>query len=428
MTKKENNKQQGGGLFDFLSGETSKSKPVLRAKQSEDRLISSYESYIYSKKYYENIYDKHLENLTTLDELSKMGNSLVTLFKDNIYTPYIAEEKSIDTTNSLLLRNYLFTVTKEEPRLANFRKDHIIAQIQNVLNNYHSNDRKIFSDYDIAIDGGKVDITFILQNGVREGKKIDINSNYIINEKQLVKAIENILDIHKGNITKGRKPYENKDDFIVKEEELNIPGFNNSVVTDKNKLTKLLTGKNNNTEKKSLVARALSKKNSNTGKKEYKPKKIEKKKTQRNTTEEFLKKVKGPEYNKEKERVATGVEKPLTKKQILDFQHQQVLPVEEEKNELGRDVFGIVNSTEELRKLLGLTENKSKPGAKTIYNDIPLEKLKKLDLSQVTDKAELDKICNRFSEDEDTCKKMDQCWYNAKSDPKCYRFKQKDEV
>ena len=68
---------------------------------------------------------------------------------------------------------------------------------------------------------------------------------------------------------------------------------------------------------------------------------------------------------------------------------------------------------------------KEKP---TIYNNVPIEKLKQMDLSQITDKAELDKICNRFSEEEETCKKMDQCWYNPKTDPKCYRFKQKDET
>lgn len=409
-------KEQKGGFLNLFGD--SKSTPGLNGIRSETRLVRSYENYITSKRDYEAKYDKHMDNLMTMDKFYGLNNSLVSLFKDSIYSKYIEKEQKINTNNALLLRNYLFAVTNQEPTPVNFRKDHIIAQINNVLYQYHSNDRKIFSDIDIKLEGNKVDITFILMNGERVGKKVSINSNYIVKEEQVDEAIKSILDKYKIPLTKVRKGYKETNNFIVKEEELNIPGFNNSIIENKDKLSTLLI--NNRTKKRGRNN------NSNIGKKEYKPKNIDKKNSEVNNT--LLRKVKGDAYDKEKEKVATGENKPLTKKQILDFQHQQVLPVAEEKNELGRDVFGIVNSTDELRKLLGLDENKNSKNKKTIYNDIPLEKLKQLDLSQIKDKDELDKICNRFSEDEETCKKTDACWYNPKSEPKCYRFKQKDEV
>ena len=126
----------------------------------------------------------------------------------------------------------------------------------------------------------------------------------------------------------------------------------------------------------------------------------------------------------EPEPLATGENQPLTKKQILRFQHQQVIPVEDEPDEYGKPIFAVSDITNDVRELLGLQVKKQKKAS--FYDDIPLEKLKKMDFSQLS-KESLDKVCKRFSNDETTCKEIEQCWYNAKSNPSCYRFKGKED-
>ena len=78
--------------------------------------------------------------------------------------------------------------------------------------------------------------------------------------------------------------------------------------------------------------------------------------------------------------------------------------------------------------LLGIpVKDKKENTSLKIYEEMPLDALKKINHEDLT-KEELDIVCRRFSDDEETCSKIKKCWYNAKTEPKCYRFKDKDET
>jgi hypothetical protein len=119
----------------------------------------------------------------------------------------------------------------------------------------------------------------------------------------------------------------------------------------------------------------------------------------------------------------TGKDEPLTKQQILNFQHQQVIPTTGDFDEKGKPILAVSDITDDVREILGFDVKRPQ---KAYKNNIPPEQLKDMDLSKLS-KENLEKVCNKFSEDEETCKNIEQCWYNAKSNPKCYRFKSKDE-
>jgi hypothetical protein len=411
-----NKKQKGSGILDYFSS-NKKNNPISIAINSESNLFKTYSEYLNAKIKYEESYNKHLDNLITLDKINNMGSSLVTVFKDILYPNNIEGYTNYDYKNPLLLSSYLID---DETKPANFRREHIRQQIWYQIYNLSEYDNSLFTGVNVKLlDNKNVMVSFILLNNIQFDRKVSISSNYIINEKELNEHIEeiimNVKSNNKLNLKKSAKVNINNN-FLLKNETVNVPGFNNNFIKNTKKL-------NNKLKLNNKTGKILPSKRSNI---KPKPKNItnnnKKKKllSYNNSFEQFQKKIRGSP-----EKPATGENEPLTKKQILHFQHQQVIPIEEEPDVEGKPIFAVSDITNDVRELLGLEVKKQQKAS--FYDNIPLEKLKEMDFSQLS-KESLDKICKRFSEDEDTCKKIEQCWYNAKSNPKCYRFKGKEET
>jgi hypothetical protein len=412
MKKKNNKNQKGSGMFNYFSSNNSSINPLTRAINSEKKIFDTYSTYLDAKLKFENTYNKHLENLITLDKINKMGSSLVSVFENIVYPNNIEGYKKYDYKNPLLLSSYLLT---DDTTPANFRREHIRQQVWYQIYKLSDYDNSLFTGVDIKlIDKKTVMVSFILLNNIQYDRKVEVSSNYILNEKQLLNHIKEIV-MHIKSTNKLIFKKEKKDinnNFLLDNENINIPSFNNNFTKNTKKLNNKL--KRNNKTSKKLPAKLST----------IKP--VPKRITNENKKEKWL--SHNNEYEQFQKKILGSPEKPtnepLTKKQILHFQHQQVIPVEEEPDTEGKPIFSVSDITNDVRELLGLEVKKQQKAS--FYNDIPLEKLKTMDLSQLS-KESVDKICKRFSDDEDTCKKIEQCWYNAKSNPKCYRFKSKDE-
>lgn len=220
-------KQKGGFLLDLLFGnkkrrqtQTKKvGKTVLAAsKDSEDKLIKSYENLAsVSKKYYED-YNKHLENLITLDDINGM-TGLQSTFKNVIVKTLFKGYDKVDQSSPILLKNYSVT-ENTTPKF--FRKEHLISQIRYKLSGFALKDTLLISQYDISMADNKAIIKFKMINGDIHEKSVPIDSNF---NMDLSKLQSDLREIIKSMKKKMDYEIEIADDFELTEADLEIPGL-----------------------------------------------------------------------------------------------------------------------------------------------------------------------------------------------------------
>ena len=388
---------KGGGLFDFFTkSETD------NAIKTEKNLLDLQAKYTEAKKAYDTVYDKHLANLLTIGEMNGIGSSLVDLFNGIVFPNDIQGKVEYDYENPLLLKNYLLADKKDSVK---FRKEHIRQQILYQINKLHPNDIKLIKGVDISMNNKKINIGFVAYNNRQFDRSVSISDNYIINIPELLEKIKDVIIIIKKTetILKPVKKFKNNN-FTIKNNKVIVPGATNVN-------SKLKTKKNNKSKKNNITSTRMEIQIPETDKK------------QKNTLGDILEKVKDKPVE-----LPTGENAPLSKQQILQFQHQQTLnPDIEIKNNGSKQRVYNNKLSDELKELLGIGQNK-KTNKKSFYDNIPLEKLTQLDFTKITDKSDLDTICERLSDKEEDCKKIDKCWYNPKGEPKCYRFKTKNEI
>lgn len=378
---KQVGKKNGGGIFSVFQ-----TSPISKAQSSESNFLSAYEDYIIAKKEYDEKYDAHLANLITLDTVNKMGSSFVDVFKTILMPNDFDGDTEIDIKNPLLLKSYLLS---SESRPEEFRKQHMRQQVLYQIHQLKPEYAELFKTVNVKLSGKKVITEFVMKNSRLFIRELDISRNYIIDPQQIEYNIRNIISIVGKSSNNKKIPTRNS--YKIENSPVIFKGNN--------------TRKINNYLNKSKAKFMLNA-------------------TKKNNSTRFNQFIKPLE--KTPVELPTGNNKPLSKQQILQFQQQQVLPVEKEKNESGREKIVYEKSvTDEIKDLLGLGK---KNNNKKVYNNIPVEKLAELDFSKITDKTDLDKICQRLSDREDDCKKIDKCWYNPKGEPKCYRFKSKNEI
>lgn len=228
MERTINQKEQKAGfLLDLLFGkkkgrqpQTKKaSKTVLGAtKDSEEKLIKSYESLATaSKKYYED-YNKHLENLITLDDINGMSG-LQSTFKNVIVKNLFKGYDKVDQSNPILLKNYLVS-ENTAPKF--FRKEHLMAQIRYKLSGFALKDTLLISQYDVALEDNKAIVKFTMINGDKHEKSVPVDSNF---NMDLSKLQSDLRDIIKSMKKKMDYEIEIADDFELGDVELDIPGL-----------------------------------------------------------------------------------------------------------------------------------------------------------------------------------------------------------
>jgi hypothetical protein len=219
--------KKGGFLLDLLFGkkkgrqpQTKKtSKTILGStKDSEEKLIKSYESLATaSKKYYED-YNKHLENLITLDDMNGMSG-LQTTFKNVIVKNLFKGYDKVDQSNPILLKNYLVS-ENTTPKF--FRKEHLMSQIRYKLAGFALKDTLLISEYDVALEDNKAIVKFRMINGDKHEKSVPVDSNF---NMDLSKLQGDLREIIKSMKKKMDYEIEIADDFELGDIELEIPGL-----------------------------------------------------------------------------------------------------------------------------------------------------------------------------------------------------------
>lgn len=221
------NKQKGGFLLDLLFGKKEKqprqtkkqTKTILGAsKDSEEKLIKSYEGLATaSKKYYED-YNKHLANLITLDDINGM-TGLQTTFKNVIVKNLFKGTDKVDQSSPILLRNY--SVSENiTPKF--FRREHLISQVRYKLSGFALKDTILISEYDVGMEDNKAIIKFKMINGDKHEKSVPIDSNF---NMDLSKLQNDLREIIKSMKKKMDYEIEIADDFELTEADLEIPGL-----------------------------------------------------------------------------------------------------------------------------------------------------------------------------------------------------------
>jgi len=219
--------QKGGFLLDLLFGkkkaqprQTKKTnKSILGAsKDSEEKVIKSYENVAAaSKKYYED-YNKHLENLITLDDINGM-TGLQSTFKNIIVKNLFKGTDKVDQSSPILLRNYSVS---ENITPKYFRREHLISQVRYKLAGFALKDTLLISQYDVSMADNKAIIKFKMINGDTHEKSVSIDSNF---NMDLSKLQSDLREIIKSMKKKMDYEIEIADDFELTEADLEIPGL-----------------------------------------------------------------------------------------------------------------------------------------------------------------------------------------------------------
>ncbi len=220
-------KQKGGFLLDLLFGkkkaqprQTKKTnKSVLGiSKDSEEKVIKSYENVAAaSKKYYED-YNKHLENLITLDDINGM-TGLQSTFKNVIVKNLFKGTDKVDQSSPILLRNYSVS---ENITPKYFRREHLISQVRYKLAGFALKDTLLISQYDVSMEDNKAIIKFKMINGDTHEKSVSVDSNF---NMDLSKLQSDLREIIKSMKKKMDYEIEIADDFELTEADLEIPGL-----------------------------------------------------------------------------------------------------------------------------------------------------------------------------------------------------------
>jgi hypothetical protein len=220
-------KQKGGFLLDLLFGKKKARQPQTKkagksvlgaSKDSEDKLIKSYESLAsVSKKYYED-YNKHLENLITLDDINGM-TGLQATFKNVIVKNLFKGYDKVDQSSPMLLKNYSVT-ENTTPKF--FRKEHLISQIRYKLASFALKDTLLISQYDVSMEDNKAVIKFKMINGDKHEKTVAIDSDF---NMDLSKLQSDLREVIKSMKKKMDYEIEIADDFELTEADLEIPGL-----------------------------------------------------------------------------------------------------------------------------------------------------------------------------------------------------------
>jgi hypothetical protein len=120
--------QNGGFLGLFESGI---GKYLSDAKKSERALVKSHQKMSNTIAEWTKNYEKHLANLSKLDEFMHTGESLQTVFKEILMKNYFRKfGEKIDTSIPLFLHNY---IADKDSTPNDFKREHVEKQIWYVL-------------------------------------------------------------------------------------------------------------------------------------------------------------------------------------------------------------------------------------------------------------------------------------------------------
>lgn len=229
LNNKHQNIQSGAGLVSVITGKAYRNKtkakkaedqkPITKAKRSETQLIKNYEELATASKRYYKSFNKHLKNLITLDDLNNMGSALTTTFRNIVVKNELKGKDKINTSNPLLLRNYLVS-PNTLPR--NFRKEHLLQQVRYKLSQINPKDALLFNMLDVTLEGKTATIKFHAINGDTFERTNKVGDEYELDMPKLLNDIRDII----GSIKK-KMDYEIEivEDFELGDDNIEMPGL-----------------------------------------------------------------------------------------------------------------------------------------------------------------------------------------------------------
>jgi len=185
---------KGGGLFG--SSSNSFGGVIKKTKTSEASLIKNYESMEQATKDYNKSFKEHLSNLNKLDDYANFSG-MKNLFQKVIMKDVITQGAKVDTSMSLLFRNYHI---EKEPTPSAFRREHILNQVKYILETSFAGREHMLIKY-MSVEIGKSQ--FILHittiENIKKSRTLDHNG-YVIDAGGTRAALKDILGTTKKNL------------------------------------------------------------------------------------------------------------------------------------------------------------------------------------------------------------------------------------
>lgn len=199
--------------------------------ESEDDLIRNYEKLARVSRNYYASYNRHLNNLITLDD--KLGiQGLEKTFKNQVIKNVFKGNDIIDRSNPLLLRNFLVS-NSTLPR--NFRKEHLLSQIRYILRKFNPKDELLIQSVDVSLEGNKAIIKLHGLNGDLYERSAAIDEDFNLDMNDLKRNIKEVLLSIKRKMD---FEIEIVSDFKLDSEDMDVPGLN--FLDDENALERRL--------------------------------------------------------------------------------------------------------------------------------------------------------------------------------------------
>jgi len=179
------------------------SDTVKSTKNSEGKLINSYETMDDAIQKYHKSYDTHLKNLITLDDFTNF-KGLENVFKDIIMKKNF-KHGDVDKTNPILVKNYL---VDGDITPASFRKQHIIQQVRYALKKYFAPREHQFIkeiDADIGKHSSVIIISTIEHNKHKREIKYTKDKSYILKMSDMKAALKKIIGSAKKHLKNNEK-------------------------------------------------------------------------------------------------------------------------------------------------------------------------------------------------------------------------------
>ena len=184
---------KGGGLF---GSSNSFGGVIKKTKTSESSLIKNYESMENATKDYNKSFKEHLSNLNKLDDYANFSG-MKNLFQKVIMKDVITQGAKVDTSMSLLFRNYHI---EKEPTPSAFRREHILNQVRYILETSFAGREHMLIKY-MSVEIGKSQ--FILHittiENIKKSRTLEHNG-YVIDAGGTRAALKDILGTTKKNL------------------------------------------------------------------------------------------------------------------------------------------------------------------------------------------------------------------------------------
>lgn len=196
MNNKMDNKMVNhvGGFLSF--GKPSFDKTIKKTRSSETTLIKQYKAMDKATKKYQGAYKKHLKNLETLDDYAGF-KGMEELFQKVIMKDNLKKDGDVDKNLPILLHNYL---TTKGMTPSAFRKEHILRQVDYILERYFPGKDQMFiktKDAEIGKYEFILEITTI--ENIKKSRKIT-HSNYVISFSETKAFLKEVVGIVKKNL------------------------------------------------------------------------------------------------------------------------------------------------------------------------------------------------------------------------------------